>query len=80
MPRILNLKIEIPRLEVLKRLHYNIYKSQITPDVDNLIDKMIKEAYILISTKAVYKDFPIVKKGAEEIFKKEKEEESVQDC
>ncbi len=59
MPRIQNLKIEIPRLDVLKRLHYNIYKTEVSDEVDNLIDKMIKEAYILIHTKAVYRDFAV---------------------
>jgi hypothetical protein len=67
MPRIQNLKIEIPRLDVLKRLHYNVYKTSVSGDIDYLIDKMMEDAYILIGTKAVYKDFAVAGRAEGEI-------------
>lgn len=67
MARIQNLKIEIPRLEVLKRLRFNVYKTILPDDIDYLIDKMMEEAYILIGTKAVYKDFVIAAKSEDKI-------------
>ncbi|MBW2981104.1 hypothetical protein KY360_06840 [Candidatus Woesearchaeota archaeon] len=58
---ITNLKIKIPKKEVLNRLGY---KAGVTKESNlHLVDEQLQEAYSLIDPKAVYKDFDIVVKN-----------------
>ncbi|MDP8263739.1 MAG: vitamin B12 dependent-methionine synthase activation domain-containing protein [Candidatus Ancaeobacter aquaticus] len=63
MPTLTNLKVNIPRNEVLKRLRYHPSKTDPQENIDNLIDNLIEDAYILMEPKALYKDILIEEKS-----------------
>jgi len=55
-----NIKFEIPKREVLLSLKFNVKSSQMTPEVERLIDNMIDEGYILSEPIASFKTVEIL--------------------
>lgn len=58
MPEIKNIKIELKKDNILRRLGHRL-ENKLDKRVESLIDKEIQEAYTLIDLYATYKDFEI---------------------